>query len=449
MADDENDDPVAAIQGAGDDDFDTLGFDTGFGMDPGMGLGDDDETPPGGIFVGEEVQVLDAGAIGRALAEAEGRTVELPPDLAPLRAGLVGIDVGAAAAVVARFTEDGQHDIVPNQNNELSTPVQVFFDDDGERLVGREARQMAASAPERAVVDLKRALTDPACHRDLGDVSVDGATAVETLVRQLLEDAEEYIGERPTHVALAAPTWFTEEHRTLLRQAAEACGVEVVGISDEALAAAVPYSLRLPDLNLRRALVFDCGHGALGVSVVRCAHGDIEVLAQASRPDLGSAQWDALIRNEAARKFRERFSTDPLEDPAAALDLTLRAEDAKKALSQRPQCTLVVQCDGKTLKVGFTRRGLEAAGKKLIEGARELLTEVRNEAGISEWTELHALILTGGGSRTPALRRMVVSETGLRPAPGASPEEAVAIGALYWGIGERYRRQQDAESAES
>ncbi len=435
-------DPAAPADVVADDDFDALGFDSGFGAGFGAapgGVGDEDDTPPGGIYVGEDVQMLDASAVGRALAEAEGRTEEEPPDLDALQKGLVGVDIGAAVAVVARFNEHGQHEIVPNQHDDLSTPVQVFFDDDGERLVGREARLMAASAPDRAVVNIKAALADPSFKRQLGGREIDAEEVLTVLIKHLLEDVADHAGEAPTHLALAAPAWFGEEQRAKLRRAAESSGATVVGIADEALAAAVPYSLRLPDLNLRRALVFDHGHAALGVSVVRCAHGDIQVLAQASRPDLGSSHWDKLLEDEAARKFQEKYGFDPREDESAAVDLRLRAEDAKRSLSQRPQCTLVVSARGQSLKVGFARRGFEQAAKKLTEGARKLMVEVRNEAGIGDWSELHALLMTGGGSRTPALRRMVKAETGLEPERGITPEEGVAIGALYWGIGERHR----------
>jgi len=433
-------------EAAGDEDFDALGFDTGFGAAPG-GLGDEDETPPGGIYVGEDVQVLDASAVGRALAEADGEVEEGDvPDLGALQAGLVGVDIGAAAAAVARFDENGAHEIVPNEDDELLTPVQIFFDEDGEQIVGREARLMAASAPSRAVVDLKAAISDPAFRVESGGDGPDGgqldAEAVLALfLRRLLDGVDGDV----THVALAAPAWFGDEQRARLRRAAEQLeGVELVGITDECLAAAVPYSLRLPDLNPRTALVFDLGHAALGVGVVRCGQGDIAVLAQDARQELGSARWGALLAEEAARKFAEANGSDPLEDEAARVDLYLRAEDAKRALSARAQCTLVVSCGGKTMKVGFSRRGFEEAARGLLDESLALARAVRDQAGLSSWEEIDALILTGGGAKTPAVRRALQRETGREPERGIGMEESVAVGALYWGIGERHRRESGA-----
>lgn len=432
-----------------DDEFDALGFDTsfgampgGFGHSPGSEFNESDDTPPGGIYMGgEDMAVLDAHAIGRALAEARGEETDFElPDMGPLQSGLIGIDIGAAKAVIARFDADGRHEIVPNEDDDLSTPMQVFFDEDGEQLVGREARAMAPSAPARAVVDLKVQMLKPGAKWQAGEKTIALAEVLSILFKRLVDYVEQHAGERPTHLALAAPAWFGEHQRALLRTAAETTGLTLVGIAEEALAAAVPYSLRLPDLAPRRALVFDCGHAALGVAIVRCAAGDIEVLAQKAKTELGSARWDDLIARESARKFKEKHGIDPLANPAAAVDLRLRAEDAKRALSQRAQCTLVVTCQEKTLKVGFKRSGFEKAAGKLIKGSRALLEEVRVAAGLKSWSEIDALILTGGGSRTPVLRRMVAEITGRSPAPGIPPEEGVAIGSLYWGIGERHRQ---------
>lgn len=429
----------------GDDDFDALGFDTQFapGADPVSAfapLGDDDDTPPGGIYMGEALQVLDAHAVGKALAEASGEKIELPPDLEPLQQGLVGIDFGASHAVVACFNAHGKHEIVPNEHDERITPAHIFFDDDGEQLVGREAGLMAPSAPERAVIGLKEVLSDPDYRFQPGPgQDLTGEDVLAIVIGRLLADVENHTGERATHVSLAAPAWFGEQEREVLQRAVERHGVVLVGITDEALAAAVPYSLRLEDLSPRLALVFDHGHAALGVAVVRCAGGDIEVLAKGARRDLGSHQLDRLIAREAARKFQEAHGFDPLEDPGARLDLELRAEEAKRDLSRRPQCRVVVQSRGKTYKVGFTRRGFEEAARRLVEGAVAFARHVRDQARIEDWSGFDAVIMTGGGSRTPLLRRLLEEEVGREPET-MTHEEGVAIGALYWGIGERHRK---------
>jgi molecular chaperone DnaK len=433
------DDPVG--DGGGDDEFDALGFDTSFGAEPG-GLSDQDDTPPGGIYVGEDVQVLDASAIGRALAEVEGRTEDEGfPELGPLQQGLVGIDLGASAAVMATFDASGRHQIVQNEHDERLTPGQIFFDDDGEQLVGREARQMAPSAPDRAILDLKSVVADPEFHFSPGGgAELGGDEVLAIFLKHLVQDARDE-GHSVTHVALAAPAWYDEAQRQVIEKAvARLDDVDLVGVTEECLAAAVPFSLRLPDLNPRQALVFDLGHAALGVGVVRCASGDIEVLAQAAERELGSGAWDELLAREAARKFKEAHGLDIYADESALIDLRLKAEDAKRALSARAQCTLVAQAGGKSLKVGFTRRGFEEAAKGLVQSSLALARQVRDQAGLNGWDEVDALIMTGGGCKTPIVRRSLKGEVGRDPERGTGMEEGVALGALYWGIGERHRR---------
>jgi molecular chaperone DnaK (HSP70) len=438
----------------GEDEFDALGFDTSFGITPSAPpgatmpliegpIGDQDETPPAGVFLGEDVQVLSAQNIGRALAEADGQELGDLPEMGALQVGLVGIDIGASAAVVARFNADGQHEIVPNADEERVTPVQVFFDEDGERLVGSEARRMAASAPARAIVDLKEMIADPFFRLNAGSAEgeVDSQTVLSMVLTRLFDDVQRESGAKPTHVALAAPAWFAETQRETLRQAVAKTGVSLVGITDEALAAAVPYSLRLPDLNPRIALVFDLGHAALGVGIVRCAGGDITVLAQEAKRELGSARWDLLIAQEAARKFKQAHGIDPMDDKGGAIDLKLRAEDAKRELSRRTQTTLTVSARGKALKVGFTRAGFEDAAKGLLDKSMALAREVRDRAGLDSWSKVDALLMTGGGSRTPIVRSTLAKEVGREFERGIGAEEGVAIGALYWGTLERHRRR--------
>lgn len=443
------DDPVERAASAGEDAFDTLGFDTGFGMSPGGAPGgnENDDTPPTGVYLGEDVQVLDPSAIGRALAEAEGQGDDelAMPDTAALQRGLVGIDLGASGAVVARFDEQGRHEIVHNEHDDRLTPVAIFFDDDGELIIGREARQMAPSAPQRAIMNLKDMISRPGFTFAPGGAhgALDAPNVLALFLRRLLDYARSAAGDdAPTHLALAAPAWFGKAEREVLSKAVASLDVNLVGITDECLAAAVPYSLRLPDLNPRTALVFDLGHAALGVGLVRCASGDIEVLAQKARRDLGGGAWDLILAEEAARKLKQAHGVDAMSEDSSRLDLLLRAEEAKKALSQRAQCTMVASAGGKSLKVGFTRPAFEEAARPLLERSVEFVREVRDEGGVKDWSGIDAVILTGGGCKTPILRHTLARETGRDAERGTGMEEGVALGALYWGIGERHRRRK-------
>jgi molecular chaperone DnaK len=297
---------------------------------------------------------------------------------------------------------------------------------------------------KRAITAPDRAYTGEALKIALGKPPADGAPDHETLlsfvVRRLLDDVERETGERPTHAAVAAPAWYTQEQREALGRAVGKADIAVLGVTDEALAAAVPYSLRLEDLNPRTAAVFDLGHGSLGCAFVRCARGDIEILKSEARLDLGGSRWDDVLADEAAKRFKEQYGFDPREERGAAMDLKIKAEDAKKALSQRAAFTLVVQARGKVLKVGFTRSIFEVASTVLVAQARDMIEKVRKDANVESWKAVDALIVTGGASRMPMIRRMLKDLTGLEPERGINPDEGVAIGALYWGLFARSRQ---------
>jgi len=207
----------------------------------------------------------------------------------------------------------------------------------------------------------------------------------------------------------------------------------------------VPYSLQLRDLNPRKAAVFDLGHSGLGCAIVQCGKGDIQVLAAEARRDLGATRWDDVIAEEGARHFYAQHNFDPRDDKGAALDLRLRAEEAKKSLSQKPSVTLVVSARGKSVKISFTRPSYEEATAALVEQCRSFFNEVREKAGVATWKDVDAVILTGGGTRIPAIRRMVVKEAGREPVKGINPDEGVAIGALYWGLFARFNKEREAK----
>jgi molecular chaperone DnaK len=116
-----------------------------------------------------------------------------------------------------------------------------------------------------------------------------------------------------------------------------------------------------------------------------------------------------------------------------------RCEEAKKALSQRPTFTLVVSARGKTTKVSLSRAGFESASAPLLTEVERFAASVRDRAGLKAWSEVDALILTGGGTRIPTVRKLVVTLLGREPVKGLNPDEGVAIGSLYWGLFARFR----------
>ena len=125
-------------------------------------------------------------------------------------------------------------------------------------------------------------------------------------------------------------------------------------------------------------------------------------------------------------------------------DLNFRVEEAKKALSSRKQCNMLIQSEGKTLKVRFTREAFEKASLTLVKTLKSYLNRVLDQSNKNEWSDFDALVITGGGARIPMVRN-IIEETIGRSAEPFNAEENVAIGALYWGVYARHQALQEEE----
>jgi molecular chaperone DnaK len=370
---------------------------------------------------------------------------EREPDLAVLQEGLIGLDLGSSDAVIAAFNEHGKAVVVTNSDNERSTPVRLLYDE-GEWLIGREAQSLAPFHPDQDLSDFKSLFQMEGWSTNVAGEEVGAEQLMQVFISRLLEEAQEQLACVPTSVALAAPVWFKEPQREALARAVGSCGLEVVGVTDELLAACVPYSLRLPDLAPRRVVVVDVGQRGSSVAIVRCATGDLDVRYQAGLPDLGGRSWDDLLLAEGVAAFNAEHGFDPRADATCLTDLSLRVEQAKKALSQRRQYEMPIQSEGRTAKVKFSRERLEELSAPLLRKLEHFLERFRERAGDDDWGSFDALVVSGGGARIPMVRKAIEAVVG-RDSESFTAEENVAIGALYWGVSARHAAARaDAES---
>lgn len=428
-----------------DEEFDTIGFD--YNVED---FEDPNKTPP----YGSPMMTLGApaGAVGSQRSTEAFRPSDLAaaiaemglaedvdePDLKTLQHGLIGLDLGSSDAVVATFNDDGKAIVVPNAINERMTPARLLRDENGEWLIGTEARSLAPTMPDHYYDDLKSLFLMDGWSTAIGEESHSAGRLLTIFVNRLLDEIRDQVEFEPTHVALAAPVWFKDDQRQALVEAVAHSGLEVVGVTDELLAACVPYSLRLPDLNTRNVVVVDVGHKGTSIAFIECSGGDLHILCQAGLPDLGAVNWDELLIAESVRKFSEHHGFDPRQDPVCMTDLNLRVDQAKKALTQRRYFNMPIQSNGKTLTVRFEREAFERASQSLLRRLGVFLDKAREKGEIDDWSGFEALVITGGGARIPMVRSAIEDTVGRKCEP-FNAEENVAIGALYWGVAARHR----------
>jgi molecular chaperone DnaK len=395
--------------------------------------GDEDDAP-------ESSSVLDAPAPpapkpDTAPAAPVAETPSRPTELA------VGIDLGTTYSVVAFVDPQGRPVSVLNSSGDVLTPSVVLFDGD-EIIVGKEAVAASALEPENVVECVKRDMGAKAYHRPIQGESMPPEVLSSLILRKLKADAERKLGPIQ-EVVITVPAYFDEPRRRATADAGRLAGLHVLDIVNEPTAAALAFGHQLGLLDGRgqtrdgkplRALVYDLGGGTFDVSIVAIEGSHFRTLATDGDVLLGGKDWDEALVGLAAAKFVEQHGSDPRDDPITHQELSLAAEAAKRALSERQKAHLVVNHLGRRLKVEVTRAEFEEATAPLLGRTRTTTEIVVMQAGLS-WAEIDRVLLVGGSTRMPMVARMLEELTGKVPDASLSADEAVAHGAaLFAGL---------------
>ena len=343
---------------------------------------------------------------------------------------LIGIDLGTTNSCVA-VMDGGVCTVIPTETGQRTTPSVVTFMPDGRRLVGEPALRQAAMNPSRTIYSIKREMGSAARVRiDGHSYSPQEISAI--ILRKLKEDAERFLGEPVTDAVITVPAYFTDAQRQATRDAGVIAGLNVRRIINEPTAAALSYGVdkELPS----RIMIYDLGVGTFDVSVLDIRDGVIEVLATAGNNRLGGDDFDKLLAELLLKRIRAEYGVDLSRDPSAYSRICSEAEKAKVALSSLTSVHIsipfLIQTDGKSLyfETDVTREDFESLIRPLIDAT---LAPVRQVLADSHLTpeEIGKVLLVGGSTRIPAVRRTVRMMMGQEPFVGLNPDESVAKGA--------------------
>jgi molecular chaperone DnaK len=338
----------------------------------------------------------------------------------------IGIDLGTTNSVVATL-ERGRPLIVPNREGGRLTPSAVSIAS-GRRLVGGKARFQALIHPERTVLSIKRLMGE--------DVRVDLAGETYTppeisamILSTLKDDAESFLEEPVEKAVITVPAYFNDAQRQATRDAGEIAGLEVVRVINEPTAAALAYGLDREEV--QTAMIWDLGGGTFDVSILEMGEGVFEVRAVSGNTRLGGDDYDRRVIDLLAEECLAETGVDVRRDPVAWQGLREAAERAKIELSTAETATIRLSLPGRgcrTLERVLTRAEFEAAcaelTRMLLGPARRALADARMEPA-----DIERVILVGGSTRMPAVRRAVEEMMGAAPYVGLNPDEVVAIGA--------------------
>ena len=370
---------------------------------------------------------------------------------------ILGIDLGTTNSAMA-VMEGNEPTILVNAEGDRTTPSVEGFRKDGERVVGKAAKNQAVTNPENTVSSVKRFIG-----RSFSETSeeqktvaykvvrgkdgravidIDGKTytpeEVSAMVLQKLKaDAEKQVGGTITEAVITVPAYFNDAQRQATKDAGKIAGLDVKRIINEPTAAALAYGLDKVDKD-QKILVFDLGGGTFDVSVLELGDGVFEVLSTAGDNHLGGDDWDQCVIDWLATKFKADQGVDLRADKMALQRLKEAAEKAKMELSNTTQANInlpfITAVDGQPVHLDYTltRAEFERITRNLLERCKAPVSRALTDAGLGAG-EVDEVILVGGSTRMPAVQELVKNMTGKQPNMSVNPDEVVAIGAAVQG----------------
>nr|AAA73181.1 heat shock protein 70 [Haloarcula marismortui] len=343
---------------------------------------------------------------------------------------ILGIDLGTTNSAFA-VMEGGDPEIIVNGEGERTTPSVVAFDD-GERLVGKPAKNQAVKNPDETIQSIKRHMgqDDYSVELDGEEYTPEQVSAM--ILQKIKHDAEEYLGDEIEKAVITVPAYFNDRQRQATKDAGKIAGFEVERIVNEPTAAAMAYGL--DDESDQTVLVYDLGGGTFDVSILDLGGGVYEVVATNGDNDLGGDDWDHAIIDYLADEFEAEHGIDLRDDRQALQRLTEAAEEAKIELSSRKETRINLPFIATTddgpldLEQKITRAKFESLTEDLIERTLGPTEQALADADYTK-SDIDEVILVGGSTRMPQVQDQVEEMTGQEPKRTSNPDEAVALGA--------------------
>ena len=347
---------------------------------------------------------------------------------------IIGIDLGTTTSCVA-VIEGGEAVVIPNAEGGRTTPSAVAFKADGERIVGRAAKQQAISKPERTVLSIKRHMgTNYKVDVDGKSYTPQEISAI--ILRKLKQDAEAYLGGPVTDAVITVPAYFSDAQRQATKDAGKIAGLEVKRIVNEPTAAALAYGIDKE--NEQKILVYDLGGGTFDVSIIEMGDGVQEVLATNGDTQLGGDDFDKKIVDWLVATFKAEQGVDLSKDRMAMERLRDAAEKAKIDLSGMTATNINLpfiaqdQDGPKHLDVSLSRAKFNELTADLVARTVTPVKRAMADAGLSA-ADIDKVLLVGGSTRIPAVQEKVKELLGKEPFKGINPDECVAMGAALQG----------------
>jgi molecular chaperone DnaK len=359
---------------------------------------------------------------------------------------IIGIDLGTTNSLVAYVDERTRLPrIIPDRDGRLLLPSVVAFTEAG-IVVGESARRQLVRRPRSTVYSVKRlmgrgwddvkdelayfpfelARGDGIVRIAVGGRQVTPPEVSAIILKTLRERAEAYFGEPTSQAVITVPAYFNDSQRQATRDAGRIAGLDVVRIVNEPTAASLAYGLHR--LSSGVIAVYDLGGGTFDISILRVKDGIFEVLATNGNTRLGGDDFDRALVEHLLDDIRACHGVDLAGDPEALQELRLAAEAAKIRLSADEHTTLTVPFADFTYRREFARADVERLIAPLVNATLGPCRAALGDAGLGA-PDIDQVVLVGGSTRVPLVRRRVQEVFGRVPHSQLNPDEVVALGA--------------------
>jgi molecular chaperone DnaK len=338
---------------------------------------------------------------------------------------IVGIDLGTTFSSLAMLNPIGRPEIVPNSEGERITPSAVYFDEQESVVrVGIEAINSRQLNPDRAVRFVKRQMgTDWKKTIDGHDWKPEEISSL--ILKKLKQDAETEHGPI-RDVVISVPAHFDEVRRKATMDAGTLAGLNVIGIVNEPVAAALFYATGR-DVN-GRVLVYDLGGGTFDVTILDINGQNMTILCSQGDHALGGIDFDHKLIELFQQEYKKQCNAELINNDQDMAKYEDEAEDVKKSLSRRNSIRKVLYGPAGNARMEITREQFEKAIEPLI-ARTEMLIDVALKEAKSKTNDIHKVLLVGGSTRIPLVQQRLAAQFGFAPEVAVNVDECVSLGA--------------------
>ena len=348
---------------------------------------------------------------------------------------IIGIDLGtsnSAAAVI----QGGKPTLIPAAEGTTvagkAFPSIVAFSKDGDLLVGEPARRQAVTNPDNTIREAKRKMGTEFTYKIQGkDYKPQQISAF--VLQKIKRDAEAFTGDSISKAVITVPAYFNDNQRQATKDAGTIAGLEVVRIINEPTAASLAFGLDKNKEDMK-ILVFDFGGGTLDVTIMEMGGGVFEVMSTSGDTQLGGSDMVKAIIDYVVDDFRKKEGIDLSNDSTAMTRIKEGGEKAKIELSTVMETEINLpfiaqdSSGAKNLEVKLTRAKLDDLVNPIVQRCKSSIEKSIEDAKISK-TDITKIVLVGGPTRMPIVRKFVSDIVEKEAESGVDPMEAVAFGA--------------------